>query len=58
MYDLKNSHLPRAFNETWILNRDIEGYRLRNDEDYYLPRFFITPFKPIHISRFKNYGTI
>ena len=31
--------LPNSFRNTWILNRDLEGYRLRNEKDFNLPRF-------------------
>ena len=39
MFDFTNGRLPEAFKNTWIFNRDIEGYRLRNQDDIYLQRF-------------------
>ena len=39
MHDFNNGRLPEAFINTWTFNRDIEGYRLRNADDIYLPRF-------------------
>ena len=39
MHDFNNGRLPEAFINTWTFNRDIEGYRLRNADNIYLPRF-------------------
>ena len=45
MYDFTNGFLPDSFNNTWIRNREIEGYRLRNIDDFVLPRFYFNSLK-------------
>lgn len=45
MYDFTNGFLPDSFNNTWIRNWEIEGYRLRNIDDFVLPRFYFNSLK-------------